>query len=573
MTELTQTTAAPAAPTSFRPGVATLLLSFAMFTAGASGLVSEYVLATVSTYILGNSIEQFSVVIGLMLFMMGVAAWVQRFTSDRWLVDRFLVLEILLALAGGVAPMAIYAASAVMSHHFALVQYGFVMTIGFLIGFEIPVVLRINETYSERLKVNVGRVLAADYIGSLAGALFWTYVLLRWVPLPRIGVIMAALNFIVAALSYAYFARHGMVRFRAGIGVLLGVTAGVLALVYARSDDWTVRLEQRLYDAPIVHAETSRYQHMVMTHDRAPGEYRLYLNGNIQFSSLDEQVYHEHLVHPSMALAPRRAEVLILGGGDGLALREVLKYRDVRRVTLVDLDPAMTRFASTNPAMRRLNDNAFRDARVRALEPAGVRGAGLRPVVMETGRDDPATGRPRVERVAHVEVVNVDADLFLSRLGDRYDVVIADFPDPNAVELVKLYSKEFYLKLRGRVAPGGVVAVQATSPYHARDAFVMIRRTMDAAGWSTLPYHDNVPSFGDWGWIIGSVGAPDLASRARAVTTFPVSTRYLTPEVFHASLAFGKGALDASPAYAGRINTLMSPALLHAYIAEGWKVD
>lgn len=578
MLDTTITNPVPAVATDrdFRPRLATALLVFSMFSTGASGLVSEYILATVSTYILGNSIEQFSVIIGLMLFMMGVAAWTQKFTSDRLLVEKFVGVEVVLAILGGIAPMTIYAAYAVMENHFNLVLYGFVMVIGFLIGFEIPVILRINERYSDQLKTNVGSVLSADYIGCLAGAFVWTYVLLRHFPLTQISIIVASFNFVVAVFTYLYFRRHGLVKHDWLIATGLVATIAVLSLFYLKSAAWSLQLEQKFYGDPIVHTETSKYQHLVMTHDQSLGEYRLYINGNTQFSSVDEAIYHEHLVHPAMATAPRRENVLILGGGDGLALREVLKYSDVRRVTLVDLDPAMTRFAANHPIMRRLNGDALRDARVRAVAADGISSEGMRPVFMETGKRDPL-GKPISEKVASVEVINLDADRFLDNLGERYDVVIIDFPDPNSVELAKLYSKEFYLKLRRRVALDGVVVVQSTSPYHAKEAYLCILRTLEAAGWATLPYHDNVPSFGDWGWILArnaSVTSRDqLRAQALSVEDFRVETAYLTPDVFRSAMVFGKSALTSAPEFAGKINTLMEPALLHLYTAESWKVE
>ncbi len=328
-------------------------------------------------------------------------------------------------------------------------------------------------------------------------------------------------------------------------------------------------IEQRLYDNPIVHAETTKYQRIVMTHESLVDDYRLYLNGGLQFSSRDEAIYHEHLVHPVMALAPSRTRVLILGGGDGLALREVLKYPDVREVMLVDIDPAMLRLASHDPVLRRLNHDAFHDARVSSRASSAVTGEGYRTVFMESevARD---SASPIREPVATVSVLNVDAHRFVSEVGNGpWDVVIIDFPDPDQVELAKLYSREFYHQLSRSLAPDGLIAVQSTSPYHAREAFLCVGRTMEAGGVHALPYRANVPSFGDWGWYIGSKtrSAQTLREDLEDLQVIPVQTRHITPELVHASLAFGKEELTGQ--FDG-INSAMDPVLLQYYTKYSW---
>ena len=559
-----------AAPPRRRPHPATVLLGLCMFSTGASGLVSEYVLATISTYLLGNSIEQFSIVIGLMLLMMGWAAHRQKHGSDALLVEKFIAVETLLAVLGASAPLGIQAAYAYMDDHFALVLYGYVMAIGYLIGFEIPLVLRINERYSEHLKANLGDILSLDYVGSFAGAVVWTYVLLRWLPLTETSVVVSAFNFAVAMVAILYFLRKGMVRMRRLAVASLVLTPVLLGVLYARNREWSARLEQRLYQDPIVFSSTTRYQHLVLTHRRAADETRLYINGNTQFSSSDEAIYHEQLVHPALVLATRRERVLVLGGGDGLALREVLKYPGVRSVTLVDLDPGMIRAAREHPVLSRLNGGAFADARVHARADA-ARSTGGRAGVFVAARGDTA-----VRRVATVDVYTVDADRFVEEGGEPYDVAVVDFPDPSSVELAKLYSREFYSKLRRRLAPGGMVVVQATSPYHAREAYLNIVGTLRASGFRTVPYHDNVPSFGDWGWVLAWSGGPsegEMRERIAALREIPVRTRYLTPEVFRASLVFGKGMLVPAPENAGQPNTLMRPVLLRLYNRDAWRVE
>jgi len=565
--------------------LATGLLGLSIFATGFCGLVSEFILSTVSSYILGNSVEQFSIVIALMMAMMGLAGALQHFFSGRYLVEQFIVVEMLLALLGGFAPIAIYAAYGALDTHFPLVLYAVVMAIGFLIGFELPLVLRINAAYVKRLPSNLAVILSLDYIGGFIGAIVWTRWLLRELPLTESSFVVAGGNFAIASVTYLYFSWHQhavdqpvdrqnrhewRVRPVATAGIV--VIGAALMLGFVRNRDWSFDLEQRLYDEPVVYSETTRYQRIVLTYEAARDDYRLFSNGNLQFSSADEAVYHEQLVHPAMQLAARRERVLILGGGDGLALREVLKYPDVASVTLVDIDPRMTELAATLPALVELNGRAFADARVRRLRAGGVTTLGSRPVFMELEEDgDQAAGA--VDEVARVEVVNVDADRFVSSIPGRYDVVVIDLPDPNSVELAKLYSREFYRKLARVVERDGIVALQATSPYHAREAFLCILRTVKSAGYTVLPYHDDVPSFGSWGWILAdrSGAAGDvLRARAQGVGEIPVATRYLTPEVFRAALVFGRDRLQSQ--HAG-VNTLMQPMLLDLYLRESWLAD
>jgi len=274
-------------------------------------------------------------------------------------------------------------------------------------------------------------------------------------------------------------------------------------------------------------------------------------------------------VHPAMSIAALRERVLILGGGDGLALREVLKYRDVEHVTLVDLDPRMTELASRHPLFVALNGGSLEDARVRAPRAAGVR-AGERVPVFQERRGVLEEG---VEEIARVSVINVDADRFVAALPGLFDVVIIDFPDPSSVELAKLYSREFYRKLRGVLAPEAVVALQSTSPYHAREAFLCIKRTLEAAGYETFPYHDDVPSFGSWGWLLAApvgAGGESLAKRVAGVESLSVETVYLTPALMARAGVFGKGRLRADR---DGVNTLMHPLLLDLYLRASWIGD
>ncbi|MBF0369051.1 MAG: polyamine aminopropyltransferase [Magnetococcales bacterium] len=555
---------------------ATILLALSMFFTGASGLVAEFLLATVSTYILGSSIEQFSITFGVMLGFMGVGGWVQKFFSDSRLIEKFILLEILLAWLTGFAPLAIYTAFGLLEDHFLLVQYFFIMGIGFLIGFEIPFVIRINEKYARTLKSNLAVVTAADYLGAFVFTFVWVYWFLGRFPLTEIGFLVAGINFFVAIITALYFAKQRLVSLKWSLLILILGTAASLLFGYHHNRAWNLDLEQRLYEDRIVLAETTPYQRLVLTHRKRLDEYRFYINGNLQFSSLDEVRYHELLVHPVMALVESPKRVLVLGGGDGLAVRELLKYTRIEAITLVELDPRMVQLFSTHPLLTRLNQEAFRDARVRVEETPGIESDGVKGIYQETGRVDPKTQLAETRWVAGVEVIHIDADLFLNTPSadqSPWDVVIIDFPDPSSVELAKLYSKEFYLKLRRVLAPQGMVAVQSTSPYHAKEVFLTIGRTLAAAGFQTLPYHANIPSFGEWGWHLAWIPGrlPDRISQPISqLQGWSVPTAFLTVELFRAATVFGKGELDS---HSREVSTLMNPILLDDYLRAGWQME
>jgi spermidine synthase len=239
----------------------------------------------------------------------------------------------------------------------------------------------------------------------------------------------------------------------------------VLAAGFINADRLSNLAEDGLYSEQIIYRRTTPYQHIIVTRSKGKG-FQLMLNGHLQFNSADEYRYHEALVHPAMTLVGQTAEprrVLILGGGDGLALREVLKYPSLQTATLVDIDPGMTELSANFPPLAELNRHAFHDPRV--------------------------------------QVVNQDAMIWLEEVGAAYDAVIIDFPDPNNFALGKLYTTRFYRLLQRHLTPASAVAIQCTSPFVARKTYWCIIRTMEAAGFCVQPYHASVPSFGSvWGF-------------------------------------------------------------------------
>lgn len=554
------------------PRYFSFLFAFCMFSTGASGLVNEYVLATLTTYILGNSIEQFSIVIASMMLMMGVSGIVQARMSDNNLVGKFVTLEASMAILCSFAPLAIYWAYAYLNDHFLFVHYFFVLTVGFLIGFEIPLVMRIIEQQKISLKTNLTLVYAMDYVGAFIGAILWVKFLLKSYPITEISFIVAGFNLLVAIITVVYLLRSKLIKHIWRTILLMGGATILLAFGYQYNREISHLLEQKFYDDPIVFSQTTKYQHLVITENKPLNDVRLYINGNTQFSSLDEQRYHDLLVHPVMSLAKPKT-VLILGGGDGLALREVLKYKNVDSVTLVDLDPQMVKLAATNQLLTRLNNNAFMDARLTTLDPKGVQDVGVKSLRLSSGargRD----GSELSERVASINVYNLDADLFLKSTGAaKWDAIIIDFPDPSSIEINKLYTKEFYYQVKNKLSEKGFISVQSTSPYHAKEAFLAIGFTLNSVGFKSLPYRQNVPSFGDWGFHL-AWKSPESEQQIRRslqdLKSFDVATSFITPELLLASLAFGKGELASK---INCVNRLMSPCLMNQYLDYSWQVD
>ena len=539
------------------------VIAFSIFVMGGCGLVYEYTLGVLGNHLLGSSHQQIFVIIGIMMFAMGAGAALQsRFRSH--LVDWFVGLELLLGFIGGTATLLVYTAF-IFLPSYQVVLFGVAFLIGLLIGLEIPLAIRLNEEYTRTLSINLSDILGMDYLGALIGALLFAYVLLSKFALTSIGIALGLVNTSVALGVLLYFWPLTVHRRSLAAGCVLSILLLASCLVLHR--DWVARLEQRCFADPIIHSETSVYQHLVLT--KRGERLQLFLNGKLQFSSSDEHIYHELLVHPAMSVAPRRDRVLILGGGDGLALREVLRYDDVRHVTLVDIDPAVTRLAREHEELVRLNQGALLDARVDVRPASGVEAGPEVDVRAPTHLAQKLIDDTEYE-LARVRLVHVDADLFVRELGDRYDVLILDFPDPSIVEIAKLFSVGFYRALAERASPEALVAVQASSPWFARRAFLCIGETLRRAGFAVVPYHENVPSFGEWGWYLATPVADDsrtdgtaLRRRIESLEEIAVPTRHLTPELLHAATHFGREWLESDEPI--EANTRLRPVLFEYY--------
>jgi spermidine synthase len=473
------------------------MLLVSVIVVATCGLVYELISATMASYLLGDSVTQWSLVIGVYLSAMGLGSWLSKSIEDR-IHDRFVQIQLLIAVVGGFSATALFLGFAQLDSVRPLL-FGILVIVGTAVGLEIPLIMRIMRGYA--LKDLVARVLAFDYLGSLAASLLFPLLLLPYLGLVRTAMLFGVLNAAVALWAVRTFS--GSLRrprwLQAQALLVLALLGGGIA--------WGKEIEDfgesQLYDFPVIFSQKTTYQRLTIT--RWQDDIRLFIDGNLQFSSADEHRYHESLVHPVMAAAaearpqaPEGRRVLVLGGGDGLALREVLRHDDVASVDLVDLDPAMTELFSTHPVLERLNAGAFDDPRVR------VHSADAMDWLARHGREG----------------------------GQPFDVAIVDLPDPNNFSLGKLYTRAFYRLLGRNLRPDGVGVVQSTSPYLAPRSFWCIVATLEAAELHPAPFHAHVPSFGDWGFVLVAPSPRPIPRKLRPGITLRFLDDAMLPTLF-----------------------------------------
>lgn len=539
-----------------------ILLGISIFTTGGAGLTVQYLIATSTSFILGSSIVVFSIVIGVMLGAMGVAGWVQERIGDNNLIEKFFIIESLLFVLGSFTPFILFWAYGNAFEYFNFVLISLTTAIGLLIGLEIPLVVRILDKMGIGLSKNLKLVFGLDYIGAMVFMLVWVFYLLPHIPIYRIGFVVSGVNYTVAivTVSFIILTSVGRIKPMLKLGVVALPLLGLYSYGITNASKWETLLEYKLYDDTVVHTETTKYAHIVITENKKSQcgtDVRLYLNGNTQFSSCDEHIYHDNLIVPVMNAVDYVSSVLIVGGGDGLALRDVLKYNP-SVVDIVDIDGRLLDISKTNTHLSALNEGSFDNAIVRKLD-SGIEQTNLfLPVVIDG-----------VE-VAQVGRYHLDASVFIRSADKRYDVIIVDLPDPSSVELAKLYTRGFYRALATKLNDGGYFVVQSTSPIHAPEVFLEIGRTLESGGISVLPYHDNVPSFGEWGYWIGCVSSgciDSLLGTMNDTTELKVPTSYLTKKRFIANTNFGKrnGIAFLDSANGDEINTIITPTIFIRY--------
>ncbi|MCP4698139.1 MAG: polyamine aminopropyltransferase [Gammaproteobacteria bacterium] len=494
-----------------------VILLFSILIVALCGITYELIIGAVSSYLLGNSVYQFSLTIGFFMFAMGIGSFLSKLFMKQ-LLGNFILIEIAISLAGGFSSLILFMAFPLANPLYTSVMYTLIMVIGILVGLEIPLLTRIISR-RESISDSIANVLSLDYIGALIGSLIFPLFLLPQLGLIRSSFAIGLINVLTAIIN-VYFFRASIKhpRLLGFISVLTLVLLIILTILGARLNSFA---EQHLYFDQIIYKKQTPYQRMVFTRAQNNKDHRLFIDGHIQFSERDEYRYHEMLVHPLMSVPGPRGNVLILGGGDGLAAREILKYSEVKRIHLVDIDPEIVRFSSTFPVMVKLNGGSLEHPKVK--------------------------------------VFNTDAFSFINQAGPGYDRVIIDLPDPHNEALNKLYSREFYTMIKRRMNTGGLLATQSSSPFIARNTYWCIEHTLRAARFSTYSYHTAIPAFGIWGFHIGA-----LTETAPDSFDIKAPTRYLNNEVIRAAGVFGK---DIAPLNTP-VNTIMEPKLYMLYLKD-----
>ncbi|MFG3319646.1 polyamine aminopropyltransferase [Streptomyces sp. NPDC048171] len=518
-----------------RPALARFLVLAGVFVCAACGLVYELELVALASYLIGDSVTQASVVLSVMVFAMGLGSLAAK-RLRRLAAAGFGAVEAVLALVGGSSAMILYAVFAwtggwgglwADGPRFLLVAFSLV--IGVLIGAEVPLLMElIQRVRRQDAGGAVADLFAADYVGALVGGLAFPFVLLPFLGQLTGALLTGTVNAVVgAALVLGLFRRDLTRRARwllltANLLVLaLLATATVLAADFERA------ARQAVYGQDVRVAVQTGVQEVVLTGGTDGRSLGLFLDGRLRVSGSDERRYHEALVHP--ALSGPHARVLILGGGDGLAAREVLRRPGVQRVDVVELDPGLARLARHDPGLSTLNEHAYGDPRVHVLAEDAFRRL----------RSTPSA---------------------------TYDVVISDLPDPGITASTKLYSQEFYGLLRRVLAPDGRLVVHA-GPAAARPrTFWTVDATLRAAGLPTVAYRVAARDAGftpgpdrtaaapgaprEWGFLLAARTPPAL----RLDTARDPRPRTLTPRSL---------ARDARAASRTRVPGLPASTLVH----------
>lgn len=485
----------PPAPSSVRWRA---LLLAAVAACAACGIIYELALLTLSASLDGGGIVATSLIVAGYIAALGAGALLVKPLLAHAAIT-FIAVETALGVVGGLSAAALYVVFAFLDGAVGSTWVLAVGTalIGGLVGAEVPLLMTLLQQGRSAGATDAGRTLAnlnaADYLGALLGGLVWPFLLL-----PQLGMIRGAaatgmIN-LAAAAVVAIFLLRQVVSARQLVAALCALAAALalLATLLLRSADVETTSRQRLYADPIVAYRHTPYQEIVVT--RRDDDTRLYLDGGLQFSTRDEYRYTESLVYPALGNGAR--SVLVLGGGDGLAARELLRQPGVSTIVQVELDPAMIDVARTT--LRGANRGALDDPRVR--------------------------------------VIAQDAMSWLRGPGvGRFDSVIVDLPDPDTPVLGRLYSTEFYALAARALAPGGLMVVQAGSPFSTPTAYWRTVSTIRAAGYAVTPYHVHVPTFGDWGFALAR--RADTAPKPTVPPDAP-PLRFLNQQVLDAACVF-----------------------------------
>ncbi len=495
----------------------TTVLLISILIVALCGIVYELIIGTVSSYLLGNSVYQFSLTIGFFMFAMGVGSLISKYFDDQY-VRNFIIIEIAIALIGGVSSILLFMTFPFARVLYELVMYSLILMIGALVGMEIPILTTLLSQKAS-MKDSIANVMSLDYVGALIGSVAFPLLLLPSLGLVQASFAIGLINIFVATLNVFVFRRQ-LKHFKRMLEACILIMVLLVGCIFY-GNHITSFAEKHLYFDQIVYTKQTKYQKLVVTRSTTNREQRLYIDGYIQFSSRDEYRYHEYLVHPVLSIPGPRKNVLILGGGDGLAAREILKYPDIELIHLVDIDPEMVRIGRELPMLTRLNQKSLSSDKLTSFSE--------------------------------------DAFSFINQPGILYDRVIIDMPDPHNEAINKLYSREFYTMIKRRLAPGAVVVTQSASPFFTRHVYWCIEETLAEVFGYTMSYHTSLPSFGIWGFNMARNGAEFPGS-----IDFDVPTQAITNETMLAATVFAKDIAKVS----SPVNSIMEPKLYQLYIND-----
>ncbi len=518
-----------------KKGTEVPVLLTSVFMVAVCGILYELLISTVTTYFLGSSILHFSLTIGLFMSAMGLGSYLSKFIKKN-LLHYFVAIEILLGLIGGFSAIILHYGHTLDENYYIFFVL-LTIFLGSLVGLEIPLVTRILKQY-DNLRETIANVLAFDYLGSLAASVLFPLILLPYLGIIRTAALIGFINLATAFLNAEIFKNY--LPNAKGQKAASLISVFFLAAVFIYSFQISTFFEQMIYEDEIIFSEQSPYQRIIVTkHNKNT---RLFINGNLQFSTVDEYRYHEPLVHLPASLAPKLENVLILGGGDGLAVKELLKYSDIKNIDLVDLDKVITDLATENTVFLDINQASLRDKKVK--------------------------------------IYNEDAYKFVEKSNNIYQLVIVDLPDPHDSSLGKLYSKEFYGLIHKILSADGVMITQSTSPFFAVKPFWCINATLSEVFPYVLPVNSYVPSFGPWGFNIGiktpvfdSLGtlpAPEKVAERfeKHLKKYPnLSLRYLEKGILPKLLFFEEDYRCEKP----EINRLENQKVVQFY-EESWNI-
>jgi len=356
-------------------------------------------------------------------------------------------------------------------------------------------------------------------MGGLGGSLLFPLILFPYMGRYLTSIFVGVINIAVAIIVIIKIVEYS----RRKIDLTCALLSLLILIFLAVNSDWvSAILNKKMFYDDIVFSKRSKYQEIVLT--RSGDDFRLYLDGSLQFSTSDEYRYHEMLIYPPvMICGNRNISVLVLGGGDGLAVRELLKFKNVLHVTLIELDEYMVDLAKNNSTLKAINNNSLSNERV--------------------------------------YVVTGDAYDYLIRNSLKYDVIIADFPDPHDETVSKLYTDSFFKIAKRSLKGDGVFVTQSTSPLFAREAFWCINNTLGTVFKNVVPYHVFIPTFGDWGFNMGM----DRDIKPDEIIG-PGNSKFFTGETFRASMHFPPDSDKVKT----EINRFNKP-LLYLYYLKGWK--